>query len=165
MIHVVLFQPEIPPNTGNIIRTCMASNAKLHLIKPLGFNIDDASFKRAGLDYLRSFHFNTYENYDDFKTKCNPNKENTYIITRFADFTYSDAHLNEEDKDYYFIFGSETHGLPDYIHEEYKGHRLRIPMDANARCLNLSNSVAIIVYEALRQQNFPTLSRINQLEG
>ena len=165
MIHVVLFSPEIPPNTGNIIRTCMASNAKLHLIKPLGFKIDDASFKRAGLDYLRSFSFDTYENYDDFINKCNPDFETSYIITRFADFTYSEANLSLKDKDYWFIFGSETHGLPEKIHQIYQGHRLRIPMDANARCLNLSNSVAIIVYEALRQQDFPTLSRINVLEG
>ena len=86
MVHVVLFQPEIPPNTGNIIRTCMASNAKLHLIKPLGFKIDDASFKRAGLDYLRSFEFETYEGFDDFLNKCNPKFEHTFIITRFADY-------------------------------------------------------------------------------
>ncbi len=165
MIHIVLFQPEIPPNTGNIIRTCMASNAKLHLIKPLGFAINDAAFKRAGLDYLRSFHFDTYENYDDFLKICQPDKANTYIITRFAEFTYSDANLKDENKDYWFIFGSETHGLPDSIHKEYENHRLRIPMDANARCLNLSNSVAIIVYEALRQQNFPTLSKVNRLKG
>ena len=165
MIHVVLFQPEIPPNTGNIIRTCMASNSKLHLIKPLGFKIDDASFKRAGFDYLRSFEFETHENYEDFINTCKPEKEYTYIITRFADYTYSDAPLNDAEHDYYFIFGSETHGLPDFIHEIYKGHGLRVPMDSNARCLNLSNTVAIIVYEALRQQNFPTLSRVNTLEG
>ena len=165
MINVVLFSPEIPPNTGNIIRTCMASNAKLHLIKPLGFRIDDASFKRAGLDYLRSFSFDVYENYDDFIEKCKPDIKYSYIITRFSDYTYSEAKLDEADKDYWFIFGSETHGLPDYIHQIYQGHRLRIPMDAGARCLNLSNSVAIIVYEALRQQDFPTLSRINVLEG
>ena len=165
MINVVLFQPEIPPNTGNIIRTCMASNAKLHLIKPLGFKIDDTSFKRAGLDYLRSYHFETYENYNDFIEKCQPSKKNTYIITRFANFTYSDAKLDDSNADYWFIFGSETHGLPDYIHQEYINNRLRVPMDENARCLNLSNTVAIIVYEALRQQNFPTLSKINKLEG
>lgn len=165
MIHVVLFQPEIPPNTGNIIRTCMASNAKLHLIKPLGFRIDDAAFKRAGLDYLRSFKFNVYENFEDFLTQCQPKKEYSYVITRFADFTYSEAKLNEENQDYWFIFGSETHGLPQNIHQMYEGHRLRVPMDEHARCLNLSNTVAIIVYEAMRQQNFPTLSKINKLEG
>lgn len=165
MIHVVLFQPEIPPNTGNIIRTCMASNSKLHLIKPLGFKIDDASFKRAGLDYLRSFEFEVHESYEDFINTCNPDKSHTFIITRFANYTYSDAPLVDQNKDYYFIFGSETHGLPEYIHDIYKGQGLRVPMDSNARCLNLSNTVAIIVYEALRQQNFPTLSRINTLEG
>lgn len=143
----------------------MASNATLSLIKPLGFEISDAAFKRAGLDYLRQFKFDVYENFDDFLSKRKPSFDNTYIITRFADYTYSDADLVDPNKDYYFIFGSETHGLPDKIHKMYEGHRLRIPMDANARCLNLSNSVAIIVYEALRQQNFPTLSRINVLEG
>ena len=165
MIHVVLYCPEIPPNTGNIIRTCMASNATLSLIKPLGFDISDASFKRAGLDYLRKFIFDVYENFDDFLDKRKPSFDSTYIITRFADYTYSDAPLNDPSKDYYFIFGSETHGLPENIHKMYEGHRLRIPMDANARCLNLSNSVVVIVYEALRQQDFPTLSRINVLEG
>ena len=164
MIHVVLFQPEIPPNTGNIIRTCMASNAKLHLIKPLGFRIDDASFKRAGLDYLRSFEFETHENFQDFLDTCNPKKEHTFLITRFADYTYSDAPLSNPDADYYFVFGSETHGLPDEIHNMYEGNRLIVPMDANSRFLNLYNTVAIIVYEALRQQNFPTLSRENTLE-
>ena len=143
----------------------MASNDTLSLIKPLGFEISDAAFKRAGLDYLRHFKFDVYENFDDFLSKRKPSFDNTYIITRFADYTYFDANLVNPDKDYYFIFGSETHGLPDNIHKMYEGHRLRIPMDANARCLNLSNSVAIIVYEALRQQNFPTLSRINVLEG
>ena len=143
----------------------MASNATLSLIKPLGFEISDAAFKRAGLDYLRQFKFDVYENFDDFLSKRKPSFDNTYIITRFADYTYSDANLVDSNKDYYFIFGSETHGLPDNIHKMYEGHRLRIPMDANARCLNLSNSVAIIVYEALRQQNFPPLSRINVLEG
>ena len=165
MVHVVLFQPEIPPNTGNIIRTCMASNSKLHLIKPLGFRIDDASFKRAGLDYLRSFEFEVHENFQDFLDTCKPDKAHTYLITRFADYTYSDAPLNDADSDYYFVFGSETHGLPDSLHQEYEGNRLRVPMDANARCLNLSNTVAIIVYEALKQQGFPTLSKVNTLEG
>ena len=165
MIHVVLFRPEIPPNTGNIIRTCMASNSKLHLIKPLGFRIDDASFKRAGLDYLRSFEFETHENFDDFINTCNPKKKNIYLITRFSDYTYSEADLSNPEEDYYFVFGSETHGLPEELHKEYEGNRLRVPMDANARCLNLSNTVAIIVYEALRQQNFPTLSKVNTLEG
>jgi len=164
MIHVVLFQPEIPPNTGNIIRTCMASNSKLHLIKPLGFDISDASFKRAGLDYLRSFEFSTYEGYDDFVEKAKPDFKHTYIITRFADYNYAKAPLGDK-ADYWFIFGSETHGLPEKIHQIYDGHRLRIPMDVGARCLNLSNSVAIIVYEALRQQDFPTLSEVNVLEG
>lgn len=163
MIHVVLFNPEIPPNTGNIIRTCMASNSKLHLIKPLGFKLDDTSFKRAGLDYLKSFNYEVYENFEDFKEKNHP--ENVYLITRFANQTYSDFDFSNPNKDYYFVFGSETHGLPESIHNQYFDTRLRIPMDENARCLNLSNTVAIIVYEALRQQNFPTLSKINKLEG
>lgn len=163
MIHVVLFQPEIPPNTGNIIRTCMASNAQLHLIKPLGFKIDDAAFKRAGLDYLRSFSFSLYENFADFIEKCHP--ENVYLITRFGKQCHSEIDVSDASADYYFIFGSETKGLPQSIHQAYQNHRIRIPMAAQARCLNLSNSVAIIVYEALRQQNYPSLSRVNVLEG
>ena len=165
MIHVVLHCPEIPPNTGNIIRTCMATNATLDLIKPLGFDISDASFKRAGLDYLRSFKFNVYDNFDDFINKCKPLDKNTYIITRFGDHTHCDIDVGDTSQDYYFIFGGETKGLPDYIHKKYNDHRLRIPMDANARCLNLSNAVAIVVYEALRQQNFAGLSFVNVLEG
>ena len=101
----------------------------------------------------------------DFINTCNPKKKNIYLITRFSDYTYSEANLSNPDEDYYFVFGSETHGLPEELHKEYEGNRLRVPMDANARCLNLSNTVAIIVYEALRQQNFPTLSKVNTLEG
>ena len=163
MINIVLFQPEIPPNTGNIIRTCMASNCKLHLIKPLGFKLDDTSFKRAGLDYFKKFEFDVYENFEDFKNKCKP--EHVYLITRFGDKTYNEFDYSDVNQDYYFIFGSETHGLPDDIHNEFKDYRLRIPMDINARCLNLSNTVAIIVYEALRQQNFHGLSLTNQIDG
>jgi len=142
----------------------MASSAKLHLIKPLGFDISSSAFKRAGLDYLKSFKFDTHENFDDFLNTCKPS--HVYLITRFANYTYSDVDFASlKDEDVYLVFGSETHGLPDSIHEMYPNTRLRVPMQENARCLNLSNTVAILVYEVLRQQDFPGLSRVNTLEG
>lgn len=162
MNHVVLFQPEIPPNTGNIMRTCMASNSKLHLIKPLGFNLDEKSFKRAGMDYLKDFKYEIYENFDEFIEKNHP--EYLFILTRFGHIPHSDINCGNPNQDYFFLFGGESKGLPDAIKQKYANTAFRIPMDENARSLNLSNTVAIIVYEALRQQNYPNLSFVNKLE-
>lgn len=158
MFNIVLYQPQIPQNTGNIVRTAAVSGAKLHLIKPLGFFIDDRSLKRAGLDYWNEAEISVYENFDDFMEKNNitPSDERVYLITTKGSRTYTDFSFSEGD---FFIFGSEDKGLDEYIHEMFPEKRLRIPMrdTKNARCLNLSNSVAIITYEALRQVSFGEL--------
>jgi len=154
MFNIVLFNPEIPQNTGNIVRTCAVTDTKLHLIKPLGFSIDDKYLKRAGLDYWSEAKVFVYEDYEDFEKKNNI--ENLYLLTTKGDKNYSSFEFKEND---FFMFGAETKGLPDYIHQKYKDTRLRIPMiqkDA-ARCLNLSNSVCVILYEALRQHDFESL--------
>lgn len=155
MFNIVLFNPEIPQNTGNIVRTCAVTNSKLHLIKPLGFSVSDKSLKRAGLDYWDSANISIYEDFKDFLSK-NKDMENLYLITTKGDKNYSSFNFKEGD---YFMFGSETKGLPDYIHDECPDTRLRIPMvpKKSARCLNLSNSVCVILYEALRQINFENL--------
>ncbi len=163
MNHIILYQPEIPPNTGNIMRTCMAADAKLHLIKPLSFKLDDKSFLRAGMDYLKDFHYEIYENFDEFLAKNKPEK--VYILTRFATTPHSEIDCSDPNKDYYFMFGGESKGLPDAIKEKYKETAFRIPMHKDARSLNLSNAVAIVIYEALRKQNYPNLSLVNVLEG
>jgi len=154
MFNIVLFHPEIPQNTGNIARTCAVSGAKLHLIKPLGFSINEKKVKRAGLDYWDSVDIFTYDNFDDFLQK-NPTGK-IYLITSKGDRIYSKARLKPDD---YFVFGSETSGLPVEIHERYPNTRLKIPMRDNkhARCLNLSNAVAVVLYEALRQTEFKNL--------
>ena len=145
------------------MRTCMAANAKLHLIKPLSFKLDDKSFLRAGMDYLKDFHYEIYENFEEFLQKNHP--ESIYILTRFATLPHSQIECGDASKDYYFMFGGESKGLPDTIKQKYSKTAFRIPMHKDARSLNLSNAVAIVIYEALRQQNYPNLSLINVLEG
>ena len=147
MLHIALYQPEIPPNTGNIIRLCANSGAQLHLVHPLGFDLDDKRMRRAGLDYHEWANVIQYPNAEEFITQnqhrrifaCTTKTSNNY-----ADFTYQNDDL--------FLFGPETRGLPESLRELYTG--LRIPMLAHSRSLNLSNSVAIILYEAWRQLNF-----------
>ncbi len=158
MFNIVLYQPQIPQNTGNIVRTCAVSGISLHLIKPLGFHIDDKSLKRAGLDYWDEANISVYDDIYDFMQKngISENDERVYLITTKGSKTYTDFNYH---KDAYFIFGSEDKGLDEYVHDMFSDHRLRIPMrnTAHARCLNLSNSVAIIAYEALRQTGFGEL--------
>ena len=155
MNNIVLFEPEIPQNTGNIMRTCVATDTKLHLIKPLGFVIDDAHLKRSGVNYIDKLNYEIYENYADFKSK---NPGIYYYLTRYGrkphtSFDYS----NKEGKELYFIFGKESTGIPKEILKDDLDHCLRIPMTDKVRALNVSNSVAIVIYEALRQQNFNDL--------
>lgn len=153
-INVVLFQPEIPPNTGNIARTCAITGAKLHLIKPLGFDIDEKSVKRAGLDYWHLLDLEVHESLEDFLEKYG-DKE-IYLSTTKASKYYDEASYSE---DCFIVFGRETSGLPAMMHERYEHNRIKIPMRQNeaARSLNLSNSAAVIIYEVLRQLDFPTL--------
>lgn len=153
-INVVLYQPEIPPNTGNIARTCAITGVKLHLIKPLGFDIDEKSVKRAGLDYWHLLDLEVHESLEDFLEKYG-DKE-IYLSTTKATKYYDEVNYSE---DCFIVFGRETSGLPAMMHERYENNRIKIPMRQNeaARSLNLSNSAAIIIYEVLRQLDFPTL--------
>ena len=154
MIHIVLFEPEIPQNTGNIMRTCVATDTKLHLIKPLGFEIDDAHLKRSGVNYIDKLKYQVYENFDDFK-KQNPGVY--YYFTRYATKPHTSFNYNQPDKELYFIFGKESTGIPKKILQKDLEHCMRIPMTDNVRALNVSNSVAVVIYEVLRQQNYNDL--------
>jgi len=154
-INVVLYQPQIPSNTGNIARTCAGTDTNLHLIRPLGFSTDDKMLKRAGLDYWEFVNIVYYDSLDDFYEK-NAGSEFFYI-TKFGQKPYSSFDYSDSSKDYYFIFGRETTGLPKDVIENNKETSLRIPMNENIRSLNLSNTAAILIYEALRQQNYAQL--------
>lgn len=154
-IHVVLYQPEIPANTGNIARTCAATDTSLHLIRPLGFSTEDKMLKRAGLDYWEFVNIIYYDSLDDFFEK---NKDGEfYPITKFGKKTHSSFDYSDQDKDIFFIFGKETTGLPKDFIEKNIERCLRLPMTENVRSLNLSNTAAILIYEALRQQNYRQL--------
>jgi tRNA (cytidine/uridine-2'-O-)-methyltransferase len=153
LINIVLHEPEIPANTGNIGRTCVAGGLRLHLIKPLGFDIDEKAVKRAGLDYWDQLEVREYENFDDFLDK-NPNAK-IYMATTKSKKTYCD--VNYED-DCFIMFGKESAGIPEEILVNYKETSIRIPMIGDIRSLNLSNSVAIVAYEALRQNNFSNMN-------
>ena len=161
MINIVLYAPEIPSNTGNIMRTSMASDTHLILIKPLGFEISDKQLKRSGLDYLKDTKYTIYENFDQFEQN---HPGSYYLISRYGKKTYSDEVFKKED-DIYLIFGNESSGLSKEILKKYKDKALRIPMVKNARSLNLSNSVAIVLYEAARQQNFFDLATFEAIKG
>lgn len=149
-LHIVLVEPEIPQNTGNISRTCAATGVILHLIKPLGFSVDDKHLKRAGLDYWHLLDIRYHESLDDF-FKEYPEGD-FYFSTTKAKRYYTDASYTDNS---FLFFGKETAGLPESLLRKYQGRCIRIPMRSRARSLNLSNSVAIVVYEALRQLNFP----------
>lgn len=151
-IHVILLEPEIPQNTGNIARTCAATGASLHLIKPLGFSIDDKHMKRAGLDYWDSLDLHVYENLEEFYEK-NPNAL-VYYFSKKAKHVYSEIAYPKE---VYLCFGRESVGLPEDLLKKNEEHSLRMPMKEGLRSLNLSNTVAIAVYEVLRQRGFPDL--------
>ncbi|WP_026574367.1 tRNA (uridine(34)/cytosine(34)/5-carboxymethylaminomethyluridine(34)-2'-O)-methyltransferase TrmL [Bacillus sp. UNC438CL73TsuS30] len=153
--HVVLYQPEIPSNTGNIARTCAATNTSLHLIRPLGFSTEDKMLKRAGLDYWEFVNIIYYDSIDEFFEK-NAGGEFFYL-TKYGEIPHSSFDYSDLNKDYYFIFGRETTGLPKDVIANNKDRALRIPMNQNVRSLNLSNTAAILVYEALRQQNYSNL--------
>ena len=163
MINIVLYQPELPQNTGNIIRTAMAIGARVHLIKPLGFTLDEKSLLRASMDYIDEVDIIEYENYEDFKAK-NPNC-NIFFVTRYANETYSDFDFSDVTEDYFFMFGKESSGIPYDVLAEKIDRCLRIPMQINARSLNLSNCVALVSYEVMRQQEFYSLSTQEVFKG
>ncbi|MGT2935111.1 tRNA (cytidine(34)-2'-O)-methyltransferase [Streptococcus castoreus] len=152
--HIVLFQPQIPQNTGNIARTCAATNAPLHIIKPMGFPIDDRKMRRAGLDYWDKLDVRFYDNLETFLRQC---QGELHLISKFADKLYSEVSYND-DQSHYFLFGREDTGLPEKFMREHAKKALRIPMNDNhVRSLNVSNTVCLVIYEALRQQGFKGL--------
>ncbi len=147
MLNIVLYQPEIPANTGNIARLCAVTGCHLHLVRPLGFNTDDKTLKRAGLDYWHMVDIHYYDSLKEVLTKYAACPQ--YFLTSHGHKRYTDVHYTA---DSVLVFGRETAGLPDWVHQQYPDQCLRIPMVQDARCLNLSNSAAIVAYEALRQQ-------------
>ncbi|WP_066712533.1 tRNA (cytidine(34)-2'-O)-methyltransferase [Clostridium sp. Marseille-P299] len=157
-MNIVLFEPEIPANTGNIGRTCVATGAKLHLIKPLGFSLDEKAIRRSGLDYWKDLDVTVYENYEDFLAK-NPNAK-IYMATTKARHVYTEVSY---EPDCYIMFGKESAGIPEEILLQNKDTAIRIPMIGDIRSLNLSNSVAIVLYEALRQNNFDHMRMFGEL--
>ena len=157
-INIVLLEPEIPQNTGNIARTCAATGASLHLIEPLGFRIDDAKLKRAGLDYWHQLDITYYKNLEDFYTR-NPDAQVYYFSTK-APQKYTDITYPEK---VYLMFGKETKGLPEELLHKNKSDCVRIPMRDSLRSLNLSNSAAIAVYEVFRQRDFEGLREAGEL--
>lgn len=162
MINVVLYQPEIPGNTGNIMRTCAATDTKLHLIKPLGFSLDESYIKRSGANYINDCDYTVYENWDDFKSK---NTGTYYYLTRYGKKPHTSFDYSNKDENIYLVFGRESSGIPLDILKDDLDHCLRIPMTDKVRALNLSNCAAIMVYEALRQQDYRDLLRTEPFKG
>ncbi len=163
MNNIVLYQPEIPQNTGNIMRTCVATNTKLHLIKPLGFSIDDAHLKRSGVNYIDKLDMEVYEDFEEFKEK-NPGEY--YFFTRYGHKPHTSFDFsNKENKQIYLIFGKESTGIPKEILKNHLDRCMRIPMTSNVRALNVSNSAAIAIYEVLRQQDYNDLLREEPHKG
>jgi len=158
-LNIVLYEPEIPGNTGNIMRTCVATHTKLHLIEPLGFSMDEKYIKRSGVNYIDNCEYELYKNWDDFLSK---NKGSFYYYTRYghkphSDFKYDDESNNNED--IYLVFGKESTGIPRKILHDKLDRCARIPMTDKVRALNLSNCVALVLYEALRQRDYEDLLR------
>ena len=158
MLNIVLYEPEIPANTGNIGRTCAATGTRLHLIEPLGFKLNEKSLKRAGMDYWKDLDVTTYVDYADFLEK-NPGAK-IYMATTKAEHVYSDVQYED---DCYIMFGKESAGIPEEILVENRENCVRIPMMGDIRSLNLGNSVAVVLYEALRQNQFAHMTTEGQL--
>lgn len=151
MVNIVLFEPEIPQNTGNIMRTCVATGTKLHLIKPLGFSLEEKSIKRSGANYIDKLNYKVYENYEEF-TKENPGTY--YYFTRYGQKPHSDFNYTNKEENIYLIFGKESTGIDKKILKNNLDKCIRIPTLSDVRSLNLSNCVAIALYEVLRQQEY-----------
>ncbi|HIT11502.1 MAG TPA: tRNA (cytidine(34)-2'-O)-methyltransferase [Candidatus Pelethosoma merdigallinarum] len=162
MNHIVLYQPEIPQNTGNIMRTCAGTGTKLHLIKPLGFSLDEKYLRRSAVNYLEHCDYQVYENFEEFKEK-NPGVY--YYLTRYGKKPHSSFDYSNSNEDLYFIFGKESTGIPKEILRQDLDHCLRIPTNDKIRALNLSNCVALVLYEALRQQDYNDLLREEPFKG
>ena len=160
-INIVMVEPEIPQNTGNIARTCAAIGAKLHLVHPLGFDISEKAVKRAGLDYWDKLEIEEHKSFADFLEKYKPEDNNMFLASTKAQTCYSDANYSGLDE-VFLLFGKETKGLPEDFLCKYIDKTIRIPMLPTLRSLNLSNSVAIVAYEVLRQNNFDKLEETSK---
>ena len=162
MINIVLYEPEIPENTGNIMRTCAGTNSKLHLIEPLGFALDEKKIKRSGVNYIEKVNYQRYLDFEDFQ---NSNQGEYYYFTRYGTKPYSEIDFSDSTKNIYLIFGKESTGIPKEILHDNLDKCYRIPTSENVRALNLSNCVALVTYEALRQQNFNNLLKYDPFKG
>lgn len=162
MIHIILYHPEIPQNTGNILRTAMATNSIVHIIGPIPFDISDKALQRAGMDYIKDAKFDYFESYEKFVEKFGDKK--IYCVTKYGTHIYSEVNFTDQTEDVYVMFGRESTGIDKEILSAHKETTLRIPMMSTARSLNLSNSVAIVVYDILRQQKFPTLASFDMIK-
>jgi len=154
MINIVLYEPEIPGNTGNIMRTAVATNAKLHLIEPLGFSLDEKYLKRSSANYMDKLNYEVYKNWEDFKSK---NEGTFYYLTRYGKKPHTSFDYSDPKENIYLVFGKESSGIPKEILRNDLDRCMRMPMTKDVRALNLSNTVAIMVYEVLRQQNYNDL--------
>ena len=163
MIHIVLYRPEKPQNTGNIMRTCVAIHATLHIIGPITFSVENKDLQRVGMDYIDDLKMEFHPTYEDF-VKDNPDAD-IYYVTRYAKTVYSSYDFSKPIKDIYLMFGRESTGIPHDILKAHQDKLMRIPMVPEARSLNLSNCVAIVAYEVLRQQKFPNLSTQEEIKG
>lgn len=162
MINIVLYEPEIPQNTGNIMRTCVAIGAKLHLIEPFGFILNDKNLKRAGVNYIDKLDYIRYDDFNDFLSK---NSGEYYFFTRYGKKPHSEFDFTDNSKNIYLIFGKESTGIPKEILRNNLDRCMRLPTTADVRSLNLSNCVAIAAYEVLRQQNYPNLLKTEPHKG
>lgn len=162
VINIVLYEPEIPQNTGNIMRTCAGTDTRLHLIKPLGFSLSESAIKRSGVNYIENCHYYVYENWDDFVSK---NSGEFFFYTRYGNKPHSDFDYSDTNKDIYLVFGKESTGIPKSLLQKHLDRCARIPINANIRALNLSNCVALVLFEVLRQQDYPNLLREEPFKG
>lgn len=162
MINIVLYEPEIPQNTGNIMRTCVATNSMLHLIEPLGFKMDEATIKRCGVNYIKDCKYKIYKNFDEFK---NNNKGRYYFFTRYGKKPQTEFDFKDNGEEIYLIFGKESTGIPKELLKDNLNHCMRFPMTDKVRALNLSNCVAIATYEVLRQNDYFDLLRTEPFKG
>lgn len=162
MINIVLYEPEIPQNTGNIMRTCVAVGAKLHFIYPLGFALNDNTIRRSGVNYIDKLEYYTYDDWEDFLSK---NDGDFYYFTRYGKKPHSEFDFSDRDKNIYLVFGKESTGIPKEILKDKLDSCVRIPASVDVRALNLSNCVAVGVYEVMRQQDYPNLSKTEVQKG
>lgn len=162
MINIVLYEPEIPQNTGNIMRTCVATGACLHLIEPFGFILNDKTIRRSGVNYIDKLNYVVYKNFEEFLEK---NSGDYYFFTRYGKKPHTEVDFRDRDKNIYLIFGKESTGMPKELLRGYLDKCIRIPTTADVRALNLSNCVAVATYEVLRQQGYPNLSFVETQKG